>query len=73
MAGLFKKGSDSLLNGAVLGGLLGVGIIFGEKVVEFVTTKLPDKMLILNMVPETAAKVYIVAAALLLGYIFDRV
>jgi hypothetical protein len=73
MAGFFKKGSDGLLNGAILGGLLGVGIIFGEKVVEFVTTKLPAKMVILDMVPETAAKVYIVAAALVLGYIFDRV
>lgn len=73
MAGLLKKGSDSLLNGALLGGILGTGIIFGEKVVDFVVTKLPDKMLILNMTPDTAAKVYIIAAAVLLGYIFDRV
>jgi hypothetical protein len=72
MSSIFKKGSDNLLNGAILGVL--IGVLIGSSNIPFIQTAVSW---ITNLIPEAYHFMYmewIVVGLLggIIGYIVDR-
>ena len=74
MASLFRKGSDGLQNGTILGALFGAALVYGEGVYDWISTNL------LSLLPDSATTfagdftlpLLMIAGGALIGYIVDR-
>jgi len=69
MANFWKQGKDTLHNGAVLGALLGIAIIWGNTILAKIEELIPTAWEVLG---EYSIPVYVIAAGALLGYAVDR-
>ena len=67
---IWKKGTDSLKNGLVLGALLGAMIVWGAQIYSWLIINVPTAWLILG---EWSLPIYIIGVGALAGYIIDRV
>lgn len=70
MGNFFKKGSDGLLNGSVLGGIAGALVVWGQKVYDVVVPMIPETWQIFG---DYSIPVIIIAAGVLIGYLVDRI
>ena len=66
---IFRKARDNLANGAVLGGLLGVAIVWGDTVLGWIEGIIPEAGIVLG---EWSIPIYVIGAGILLGYAIDR-
>ena len=73
MTNNFWKAStrDKVKDGTFLGGILATGIVFGEKVVNFITDKIPSNWLFIDNASLNVS-LYIIGTGLLLGYLVDK-
>lgn len=72
MASFWKSSTrDKALNGTLIGGLLGLAVVFAEKVVNFATEKIPTDWILIDNASLNIS-MYIVGAGLLLGFIADK-
>ncbi len=70
MTKFWKSGlKDTAKNGAFVGGIMGLFIVIGDKVVATVENIIPINWLILN---DLSVSVYIILAGIVLGYIIDK-
>ncbi len=69
MASLWKRGSDSLKNGVVLGGILGLAIWKGASIYSWLIENIPQSWMKLG---EFSLPIYLILAGMLVGYIIDR-
>lgn len=67
---IWKKAKDNLMNGAILGGVLGAAIVWSDKVIEFVEDTIPTNWLVLGST--WSIPVYIIGGLALIGYLLDR-
>ena len=67
---LFQRGKDKLLNGLVLGALLGAAIVWGAPIYSWLIINVPSAWLVLG---DLSLPIYIIGAGAILGYIIDRV
>lgn len=70
MGNFFKKGTDGLLNGSVLGGIAGALVVWGQTVYNYIVPMIPESWQIFG---EYSIPVIIIAIGVLIGYIVDRV
>ena len=66
---IFKKAKDNLANGALLGAILGAGIVWGDKVLGWIEGMVPEAWIVLG---EWSIPIYLIAAGAFLGYAIDR-
>ena len=70
----WKKGSDNLIDGTVLGAAFGCAIIWGPKILAFITEYIPPTWDWLDTIQTgITAKVLIIAGGAVIGYILDKV
>ena len=69
MTGFWRKGSDTLHNGTVLGALLGAAIVWGNHLYSWLITNIPGAWLKLG---SYSLPIYLVGAGALIGYLIDR-
>lgn len=69
MASLWRRGSDSLKNGVALGIICALGIIFGEKIMNFLGNNFPKDFMYLG---NWSVQVYLIVLFMIIGYIVDR-
>ena len=70
MSQLFQRGKDKLLNGIILGGLLGAAIVWGAPIYSWLIINVPSAWLVLG---DLSLPIYIIGAGAIIGYIIDRV
>ena len=70
MASLLHRGKDKLLNGIILGALLGAAIVWGADIYSWLILNFPNNLLVLG---EWSLPIYIIGAGALIGYIVDRI
>ena len=66
----WKKGTDTLHNGVVMGGLLGAAVAWGDTVLAKVEDVIPAGLA--TVLGEYTIPIYLIAAGALLGYAVDR-
>jgi len=66
----FQKGKDKLLNGIVLGALLGAAIVWGAQIYTWLIINVPSAWLVLG---EWSLPIYVIGFGAILGYIVDRI
>lgn len=60
---------DKVKNGLVVGGLMGLAVVFGERIFNFIANTMPkDWFLFGNITPQ----IYIVILFIVIGYIVDK-
>mgnify|MGYP001382636354 CR=1 FL=1 len=69
MGTFWKKGSDTLIDGTVVGGLLGFAICYGDKIYSWIVDFIPTTW---NWFGDTTIPIIIIGAGLLIGYATDR-
>lgn len=69
MATLWKRGKDTLQNGALLGGLMGAAIVWGNEVLAWIEGIIPESAIVLG---EWSIPIYLIAAGIFAGYAVDR-
>jgi len=69
MASMWRKTGDNLKNGTILGALMGIGIVFGEKIINWLTKILPENWLYLG---DWSVPIYIILLSAIVGYFVDR-
>lgn len=72
MGNLLKKGSDNLLNGTILGAILGLAIVYGDKILAEVTKIIPSSWYLFESTTLSLALI-LGGAGALIGYILDRI
>ena len=70
MGTFWKKGSDNLYDGTIIGGLLRAAIVYGDKMYDWIVSFIPTTW---NWFGDLTIPVLIIGAGLLIGYITDRV
>jgi len=70
MASIFKKGKDKLVNGIVLGALLGAAIVWGAQIYTWILLTVPQSWMVLG---SASLPIYVIGIGALAGYIIDRV
>jgi len=70
MGSFFRKGSDNLLNGTIIGMIVGALVVWGQRVYDFVVPMIPESWMIFG---EFSVPVILIAIGGLIGYIVDRV
>ncbi len=66
---LLSRGKDKLLNGVILGAILGATIVWGEPIYSWLIINIPSSWLVLG---EWSLPIYVVGTMAILGYIVDR-
>lgn len=69
MATFWRRGTDNLKNGTILGGIFGLVIVFGQAIYDFFVDIIPESWIFLG---SWSIPVYLVLVGALLGYIIDR-
>lgn len=69
MASLWRKTGDNLKNGTILGGLFALGIVFGERIMNFLGNNFPKECMYFG---DWSIAVYLIGVGLIAGYIIDR-
>lgn len=69
MGNIMKHGSDDLKNGLALGSFLGLAIIFGQKILDWITPLVPEAWQIFG---DHSVSVIIVGISALAGYLIDK-
>ncbi len=69
MANIWRKTGDNLKNGAILGALMGLGIVFGEKIISWLTKIIPETWLYLG---SWSVPIYLIGLSAIVGYFVDR-
>ena len=72
MTSIFKKGTDDLKNGAVIGGLLGAAIAFGDRVTEFVADKIVIPLDWMVFGDVWTLPIYFIEIGAVAGYFVDK-
>ena len=68
---LLQRGKDNLANGAVLGGITGALIIYGQRVYDWLVPLIPESWI--GIFPDGyGIPVILIGIGVLLGYIIDR-
>ncbi len=70
MASILQRGRDKLLNGVVLGAMLGAAIVWGAPIYSWLIINVPSAWLVIG---DWSLPIYIIGAGALAGYIVDRV
>lgn len=60
---------DNVKNGTVLGGLMGVGIVCGERIMNYLGNNFPKDYMYLG---DYSVMVYLILVGLLAGYVIDK-
>jgi len=69
MTSMWRKTGDDLKNGTFLGALMGVGIVFGEKIIPWLNKTIPENWVYLA---EWSIPVYLIVLLAIIGYFIDR-
>jgi len=69
MASMWRKTGDNLKNGAILGALMGIGIIFGEKIIGWLNKTIPENWLYFG---NLSIQIYLIVLLAIIGYMVDR-
>lgn len=69
MAGIWRKSGDSLKNGTILGILMAVGIVFGEKIIDWLNKTVPENWIYLG---DWSVPIYLIIVLAITGYFVDR-
>lgn len=69
MASMWRHMGDCLKNGAFFGALAAVGIIFGEKIIDWLTKTIPENWIYLG---NWSIPIYLIVILAITGYIVDR-
>ena len=70
MASLLHRGKDKLLNGVVLGAMLGAAIVWGAPIYSWLIINIPSTWLVLG---DLSLPIYIIGVGALAGYFVDRI
>jgi len=66
---IWKKAKDNLMNGAILGAVMGLAIVYSDKVIAFIEKTIPETYRYLGA---WSIPLYIIGGLALVGYILDR-
>jgi len=69
MTSIWRKTGDNLKNGTILGTLMAIGIVFGEKIMNFLSNNFPEQWLYLG---NWSVPIYLIVALTITGYFIDR-
>ena len=60
---------DKVKNGVVVGGLMGLAVVFGERIFNFIANSMPKEWFLFG---NTTPQIYIVILFAVMGYIVDK-
>ena len=66
---IFKKVKDNLANGTLLGALVGVAVVWGDKLYAWMQGAIPEAWTVLG---EWSIPIYVIGIGALIGYGIDR-
>jgi len=69
MTTFWRRTGDNLKNGTILGGLFALGIIFGERIMNFLGNNFPKEWMFFG---DWSVTICLVVTGLIIGYIIDR-
>lgn len=69
MANMWRKTGDNLKNGTYFGALMGIGIVFGERIMNFLGNNFPKDWMYLG---NLSVPIYLIIALAITGYFIDR-
>ena len=67
---LLHRGKDKLLNGVILGAILGAAIVWGAPIYSWLIINIPSAWLVVG---DISLPIYIIGAGAWIGYVVDRV
>ena len=69
MASMWRKTGDNLKNGTFFGVLMAIGIVFGEKIIDWLNKTIPENWLYFG---DLSIPVYLIILLAIVGYSVDR-
>jgi len=70
MTKIFKKAQDNLANGAIFGAAVGVLVVYGQKVYEWLVPLIPEAAT--TFAGDFSIPIMVIGAFALTGYLLDR-